>query len=360
MTWMLYGATGYTGHLIIEEAIARGHRPVLAGRSEGKLKALADRYGLDYRAFDLESPQRVADQLRASGVDLVLHAAGPFIFTAPPMLDACLAVGVHYLDITGEIPVFENTFAAHDHAVERGIVCMSGVGFDIVPSDCLIKYVVDQLPDATRLDIAIEALSNSGDELGVSAGTAKTMLHMLPNGNLIRRGGELIRADFGAHTDLFSFPHGDRLAIAIPWGDLSTGYRTSGGVPNITTYLTMPPDQIRALQTFAYPLRQLLKIASVRTWLERQIDQQVPGPSEQRRQTGRSYVYARATNATGKTVQATLITPEGYQFTKIAAVRCVERTLDSTLSGALTPALAFGADLVLELGQTERRDFTVN
>ncbi|MCU0499805.1 MAG: saccharopine dehydrogenase NADP-binding domain-containing protein [Anaerolineae bacterium] len=360
MTWLLYGATGYTGRLIIEEAIARGHRPILAGRSVTKLKPLSERYGLDYRAFDLDSTNRVAAHLKDSGAQLVLHAAGPFIFTAPPMLSACLAAGLHYLDITGEIPVFENTFAAHNQAVQAGIVCMSGVGFDIVPSDCLIKYVSDQLPDATDLAIAIDALSPAEAELGVSAGTAKTMLHMLPKGNLIRRGGQLIRADLGAHTDLFPFPHGERLAMAIPWGDLSTGYRTSGGIPNITTYLTFSPAQISAIKRVSYVLRQALKIDPVRHWIERQIDQNVPGPSAQRRQTGRSYVYARAINATGKIVQATLTTPEGYEFTKIAAVRCVERVLDSDLSGALTPALAFGADFVLELGASERHDFTLN
>ena len=37
-TWMIYGANGYTGPLLAEEAVRRGHRPILAGRSAEKLK----------------------------------------------------------------------------------------------------------------------------------------------------------------------------------------------------------------------------------------------------------------------------------------------------------------------------------
>ncbi|MDT7790418.1 MAG: hypothetical protein QOF58_8837, partial [Pseudonocardiales bacterium] len=34
MTWMVYGANGYTGRLIAELAVKRGERPILAGRSK--------------------------------------------------------------------------------------------------------------------------------------------------------------------------------------------------------------------------------------------------------------------------------------------------------------------------------------
>ena len=75
MAWMIYGATGYTGALLPEEAAARGHQPVLAGRSAEKVAALADRLGLPHAVFDLADEARIARQLK--DIALVFHAAGP-------------------------------------------------------------------------------------------------------------------------------------------------------------------------------------------------------------------------------------------------------------------------------------------
>ena len=44
--WLLYGASGYTGRMIAEEAVRRGHRPVLAGRSAERVRPLAESLGL--------------------------------------------------------------------------------------------------------------------------------------------------------------------------------------------------------------------------------------------------------------------------------------------------------------------------
>ena len=44
--WMIYGANGYTGHLIAVEAKRRGLKPVLAGRSADPIHRLAAELGL--------------------------------------------------------------------------------------------------------------------------------------------------------------------------------------------------------------------------------------------------------------------------------------------------------------------------
>ncbi|MEO1644032.1 MAG: NAD(P)H-binding protein, partial [Chloroflexota bacterium] len=108
MAWMIYGATGYTGQLVVAEAVARGHRPLLAGRNPEKLATLADTYDLDFVAFQLNDPTVIAEAI--ADMDVVYHAAGPFVYTSEPMIRACLATHTHYLDITGEIDVFEQTF----------------------------------------------------------------------------------------------------------------------------------------------------------------------------------------------------------------------------------------------------------
>jgi len=97
--WMIYGANGYTGQLVAETAKARGLTPVLAGRSEESVRAIAQRLELPWRAFPLDKPD-------LAGASLVLHCAGPFSQTSRPMVDACLAGGAHYLDVTSEIEVF--------------------------------------------------------------------------------------------------------------------------------------------------------------------------------------------------------------------------------------------------------------
>lgn len=350
--WMIYGATGYTGKLLAEEAVVRGHKPILAGRSGLKLKALAEKLNLEYMAFPLDNERVVVDRIRESGVELVLHVAGPFTHTCEPMLNACLENGVHYLDITGEIDVFERVFAHDAQAKEKGIVLMSGVGFDIVPSDCLVKYAAEQLPDANSLEVIISAISPNKDDMGTSAGTLKSFIEMIPGGNRIRRGGKLLPADFAAYTTTVQMGERTYHAASIPWGDISTAYRTAG-IPNITAYMTLPPDQIRMIQRFGTPLRWLLKSSIIRAWASEQIDKRITGPTENTRNTGRSHIFVRLENPAGEQFEAHLETLEGYQFTRIAAIRAVEQVLDGTFSGALTPASAFGADFVLEIEGTK-------
>ena len=103
--WMIYGANGYTGELIAREAVRRGLRPVLAGRSHGKIAGLSGELGLAGRSFELTSRKDLEQEL--VGMHLVLNCAGPFSATARPMIESCLASKTHYLDITAEVDVLE-------------------------------------------------------------------------------------------------------------------------------------------------------------------------------------------------------------------------------------------------------------
>src|SRR5687768_2983531 len=105
MSVLIYGSYGYTGRLIITQALARGLRPVLAGRDAAAVRAQAESLRLPWRVFGLDD--RSAMDTALNEVEVVLHAAGPFSRTSAPMVSACLRRGTHYLDITGEIAVFE-------------------------------------------------------------------------------------------------------------------------------------------------------------------------------------------------------------------------------------------------------------
>ncbi len=347
---MIYGATGYTGRLIAQEAVERGHRPVLAGRDASRLAPLAEQLGLDHRVFNLQHNARLTGDL--DGMSLVMHCAGPFTLTSGAMLGACLSAGAHYLDITGEIAVFENTFVFHQMALQRGIALISGCGFDVIPTDCLAVHVTQQTPNAVDLEIAL-ATRTFGSP---SAGTLQSMVEIMQQGGMARRGGRLVSLPLGTGGRTVRFSYGERYAMPFPWGDLATAY-CSTGIPNITTYLRYKPSTARLLRWISPSIKVLFQLKLARRLVQAIIDRTVQGPPAEARQTGRSYIWARADDRAGHSAEAWLETLEGYEFTKIAAVRCVEKVLSSGhLAGALSPAMAFGPDFVLEIPGTRRYD----
>lgn len=345
--WMLYGANGFTGTLIAEEAVKRGHKPILAGRSAEKLRPLAERLNLEMVAVDLNDARALEDAVKR--VSLVFHAAGPFVHTSEPMLKACLAAKASYVDITGELSVFERTLSLDTRAKELGIALISGVGFDVIPSDCLAKYVASAVPEASSLDIAFAAVGSP------SRGTVKTMLEMMPKGAFVRRNGALVSAPSPAETRLVRFPNGEKTVVSIPWGDLVTAYHTTG-IPNITTFIAMPKAMARVNQALDPLISRVLEIPTVLRAAQKLAERVAKGPSPEERETGRSMLWARAADKKGNVKEAWLDTVEGYRLTAEGGVLAVEKILEKGVVGATTPALAFGADFVLEIKTTRRLD----
>lgn len=346
MQWMLYGATGYTGRLVIEEALKHGHKPLIAGRNPDKLQALANLYDLDFVAFTLDDVATVTEAI--SNVDVVYHAAGPFIETSDVMIRACLATKTHYLDITGELPVFEKTFSYDDAARKNGIALVSGAGFDVVPTDCLVAHVAEQVPAATHLEIGLNAFS------GTSAGTAKSMFGMLDMSGAIRREGVLVNKMPGSISKMIPLSSGKQRGIAIPWGDLSTAYHSTG-IPNITAYMVMPTAALM-LTRFSVLFLPLMKLGFVQDQLRGFMDSTLKGPDKQTRDTQRTFIWAKATDAHGFSAESWLETVEVYRYTAEIAIHAVEQIFDKHPIGALSPAQAFGKDFALLVEGTRRLD----
>src|SRR5271166_4079200 len=93
-------------------------------------------------------------------VSVALCVAGPLSATSRPVADACLRNRVHYLDITGEIDVFEALAARDAEAKARKVMLLPGVGFDVVPSDCLVAHLKRRLPDANDLKLYLSFGAN--------------------------------------------------------------------------------------------------------------------------------------------------------------------------------------------------------
>jgi short subunit dehydrogenase-like uncharacterized protein len=351
-TWMIYGAYGYTGALVAEEALKRGHRPLLAGRSRQKLEPLSQRLGLEYVVIDLADERALRNALEP--LELVFHAAGPFVDTSEAMIRACLATRTNYIDVTGEVAVFRNTFAHHTQAAERKILLLSGAGFDVVPTDCLANHLAAQIDAPTHLEIAVAGMDS------VSAGTLKSMFDGGLQGGLVRRDGQLKPHPVGKGARTQRFLDRERSVVPIPWGDLETAYRSTG-IPNITTYMAFP-RKLAALTSATWPLtaattpllRGVLGHPSIKRRIQDAIGARVAGPDEHTRRSGHAQIWASVQNAAGARRQAWLETMEAYAFTAAAGVRIVEKTLAQRPVGALTPAQAFGKDLVMEIEGTRR------
>lgn len=344
--WMLYGATGYTGAIVAEQAVRRGHRPLLAGRSAEKLAALAGRLGLEFVAVELDDTPALE---RAVGrVQVVYHAAGPFVHTAEPMRRACVASGTNYLDITGEVSQLRSACAYDAMARAKGIALVPGVGFDVVPTNCLATYVAGRVPGAVDLDIGVLGLTQA------TPGTAKSLMESLPEeSGAVRRAGQLVRFPLGQGMQRLRFPRGTVTAMPVPWGDLETAYWATG-IPNITCYMAIPRSAARLIRVMAPLLPKLLSAGPVRRAAVAIAGRAAHGPSAGARASERSYIWARAADRAGHAAEAWLDTLEAYEFTAVAAVAAVERVLSTRPVGVLAPSQAFGTDFVLEVGNTRR------
>ncbi len=339
-TWLLYGANGYTGELIARAAKARGLSPVLAGRNKEKITSLAKELGVIHRVFGLDDPANIAENL--SGVQAVLNCAGPFSATARPMIEACLRARTHYLDITGEIAVFESAHMLNEHAAAAGVVICPGVGFDVVPTDCLAATLKAALPDATHLALGFDSRAP------VSPGTAKTSIEGLAQGGKVRENGVIKTVPLAYQTRMIDFGRGIRLATTIPWGDVATAYYSTG-IPNIVVYVPVSFRLVNRLK-WLNRMRPLLGLSSVQWLIKRRIEKRVIGPSLTVRDKDKMYLWGEARNAAGTTITAHLVTPNGYTLTVLAALGVVEHLLTQPVAGGnYTPSRLMGADYVRRL-----------
>ncbi len=346
---LLYGVTGYTGRLILDEALAKGLRPVLSGRNAEAVRALAARHGLEARPAALDDAAALDRALE--GMHAVLHCAGPFSLTVRPMLEACLRRHAHYLDITGEIAVFEGLAAAGARAAAAGITLLPGAGFDVVPSDCLAAYLKRRLPGATALTLAFTAGG------GLSHGTAATMAMNAGEGGAVRQGGRIVRVPAGWRTREVDFGDRTRLCVSIPWGDVSTAFHSTN-IPDIMVYAAASPRSVRSLR-WSRHLAPLLSSAPAQWLMRRAIDRRPAGPTAEQRQRSTSRLWGEVTDAKGGAARARLVAPEGYTLTAMTAVAAAERILGGGITtGFQTPSRAFGPDFILEFPGVTREDLS--
>lgn len=336
MTLLVYGAYGYTGELIAEEANGRDLDLVVAGRNGTKTRGQATMLDAESRVFDAEDAAENLD-----GIDILLNCAGPFVETYEPLVEACLDTGTHYLDITGEFEVFEALAERDREAEKAGICLLPGIGFDVVPTDCLAGHLHDRLPEATELRLGFDALG------AVSGGTAASAIEHAGGGGKVRRDGKIVDTPVASNERTIDFGIGPKHAVTIPWGDVSTAYYTTG-IENVEVYTPMPERVGQALR-LSKPIMAVLRAGPVKQGVQALARQVFSGPSAEQRESDRAYIWGEATNGE-QTVVSRLETPEPYTLTVDAATTAISRFEGGDVpTGYHTPAAAFDPGFVLEL-----------
>lgn len=344
-TFLIYGANGYTGELIARYAQQYHLIPILAGRRKEVIEPLANQLGLPFRIFDLNDRDSLLDALKE--VKAVIHAAGPFHSTAKQMIEACLQTGTHYLDINGDISVFEMIKRYDVAAKKAGIMLLPGAGFDVVPTDCIALQLKRRLPDAVSLQLAFGSLGG-----GISHGTAMTMVSKLGEGSAVRKGGKIIRRPLGHKGMWVDFGKKKLFVMSIPWGDISTAYFTTA-IPDIETYTAVSPKAFYILKGQVV-FNWLLRTHFIRNFIKMKIKQRPAGPSDNQRNNAISLVWGKVTNARGETAISRMSGPEGYTLTTHSSLIIAKKILNEEfLPGYQTPASAYGENLLLEIPGVE-------
>lgn len=330
---LVYGANGYTGRLLLEALSHTDVQIIAAGRNPSETTEVAERLGLEHRVFDLLDPAVIDFNL--AGAAVVLNAAGPFVYTAQPLIDACLRQRVDYLDLSGEVEALEYAERCDRFARSQGIMLLPAVGFDVVPSDCLALHLSQCLPEADSLRLSISP-SNL-----LSRGSAATLAHQAGSSVRVRSAGTLEETRFTTLTSQEDFGEGPRMTIAASWGDLVTAYRSTG-IPDIQIYFDATVFRWLAVTANQY-WGWVLGGRAGKAWLQGLVRVMPPGPSETERLRERSVLVGEVRRGEQR-VRARMITPEAYTFTALAASRIVQEVLDGRReAGFMTPARLLGS-----------------
>lgn len=343
---LVYGAYGYTARLLLEQLRALGVNFWVAGRSARRVADAALDWGAPSRVFSLEDPVEVARGL--AGVEVLLNVAGPFERTIRPLLDGCLRAGVHYLDLSGEVEAFDIAAGADAAARARGVMVLPGIGFDVVPSDCLAVHLARRLPGAERLELHISLAPL------ISRGSAATVAAQLGRPVYVRRAGVLRPLMLRSQLRWVDFGGGVRPALAASWGDLVSAHHSTG-IDDIQVFFEAHLRNAPSL--LAQPLLAALPTPRwVAAALGRYIDRMPAGPGSAARRGQRSVIVGEVWRGRQR-ARSRLSTGEHYTFTARAGAAVVQRVLRGSRRGGFqTPGRLLGADFVMSFDDVVRQD----
>ena len=344
---VVFGATGYTGEHTARELVARGARPVLAGRSAQRLERLSDDLGgLDFQVADVSRPQSVSDLVGAG--DVLLSTVGPFTRWGAPALEAAIERRAWYLDSTGEPWFIRQVFEQYGpRAKVSGVGLVTAFGFDWVPGNLAGALALAAAgPQAVSIDIGYFARGAAG----ISGGTRASMVRAAIEPGFAYRGGRLRTERPGAHVRQLTLDNG-KVRVGV-----SVGGSEHFGLPalhptlrEVTVVLGQPLPLIQAVPVATGLLSAVLQVPGVRAGVtalaEHQVAGSTGGPDEASRALGACSIVAEARSAGGDLLQRVQLEgPDGYDFTFAILAWGALTAAGAGLrgSGALGPVQAFG------------------
>jgi short subunit dehydrogenase-like uncharacterized protein len=227
---------------------------------------------------------------------------------------------------------------------------MPGVGFDVVPSDCLAAHMIRLMPDAVELTLAIAGLTKA------SRGTAKTTIEGIAKATRARRDSRIVMLRVPPRRN-FDYGSGPKSSAVISWGDVSTAYHSTG-IPDITVYFEAAPE-LEQLLSMNRLMRWLLSLKPAQWMLRDRIDRMPEGPTDQERRAGRATLLAEVVNPAGQKAVSRLDTPEGYTLTAMTSLEIVRRALAGHAKpGFQTPSRVFGPDFITTFPGCVRQDLS--
>ena len=347
---VLYGATGYTGHLVARELERRGHDAVLAGRNADKLRRMAAELGVPWetRAAAVDDPAALRAAFR--GADVVISCAGPFTYYGAPVIEAAIASGAHYLDTTGEQPYMRRVYEHLDApARERGVAVIPAMGFDYVPGDLIAALAARGHEPLELLDVAYAVSS-----VAVTRGTMRSVLEMLAGEGVEYSGGTFRpagsppmgeRFDFGddiGELPVMEYPGGE--VVTVPRHVHARSVRLRWATPSF-----VPAARLAPLLPAALPVVGALLRTPLTAVIDAAIDRLPEGPQEDARRKSRFTIVAEARGKGGTSSRAVVRGEDVYGLTAAIIVRGAELLCedDCDAVGALAPAEAFDPEAFL-------------
>lgn len=331
----LYGATGYTGRLIAAELVRQNVSFSVGGRDAGRLERLAGELDAEVPVFTVGLDDRQGLERAARSARVVVSAAGPFVDLGPPVLEAALAAGSHFVDITGEQGYLRWAFEQDARARDAGVSVVNAMGYDVVPSDLAALLATTAMRVVEHVDIGLRTSS------GFSGGTVRSMAAATGQGWWFDR-GTYRRAPPGRFLRPMSFPEpvGERLGVFIPWGDVVTAPRTTGA-KRVRTFFCPGDRRARRLHR-SWPFVGLAwRTGLLRAALKRRAEKnRDPSPAE--RAAARFEIIAEAADDEGVVQRGYVAGRDPYGLTgALAAYGAKVLASQEAPRGVVTPMQAF-------------------
>ncbi|HYF25891.1 MAG TPA: saccharopine dehydrogenase NADP-binding domain-containing protein [Baekduia sp.] len=350
---VLFGATGYTGDLVARALAARGAQPVLAARSESRVRALARELGAEHAVADVAQPETVRALVERG--DVLVSTVGPFVRFGQAAVQAAVATGAHYLDSTGEPPFIREVFERHGPGAQAaGCGLVTAFGADWVPGNLAGALALREAPEATALHLGYYAQG-----MKPSGGTAASLTGVILEPGYTFRDGRLVTERGARRLRRFEVGGRSRPAISVAASEHFGLPRLSPALRDVDVYLGWFGPASRAMQLSGGLGGAAMRVAPVRRAFEavtqRVVKGSTGGPDAAQRARVRTVVVAQARSPAGDvlaTVRLEGVDP--YDFTGRVLAWGAERALAGGLlgTGALGPVDGFGVD-ALEAGVRE-------